>query len=244
MTKTAVVTGVCGGIGSAISSRLASSGWEVLGIDRAHTGPPGCVRFSCFDLSRWREIPTAFSELVDGYPVDVLVNNAGVQTVQAIGEVDDDDLLDTFAVNVFAPFAAIRTLVPHLAKTAGSVVNIASVHAQATSAGMSVYAASKSAQVGMTRAAAVDLAPLGIRVNAVLPGAIDTMMLRAGMADRAGGVEGSLSRLATGTPLGRVGLAREVADLVEYLADSERSSFVTGQSYVIDGGALANLGSE
>lgn len=244
MTKTAVVTGVCGGIGSAIADRLASSGWEVLGIDRAAAGPSTCVRFCRFDLSHWRHIPTALLDLVDGFTVDALVNNAGVQTVQPIGVVDDDDLVDTFAVNVFAPFTAIRTLVPYLTKTAGSVVNIASVHAQATSAGMSAYAASKSAQVGMTRAAAVDLAPLGIRVNAVLPGAIDTNMLRAGMAERAGGAEGSLRRLANGTPLGRVGLAREVADLVEYLADSERSSFVTGQSYVIDGGALANLGSE
>lgn len=244
MSRVAVVTGVCGGIGSAIADRLASSGWDVLGIDRAATGPPACTRFCQFDLSRWRDIPNALSELVHGDAVDVLVNNAGVQTVQAIAEVTDEAILDTFAVNVFAPFTAIRTLVPHLSSAAGSVVNISSVHAEATSAGMSAYAASKSAQLGMTRAAAVDLAPLGIRVNAVLPGAIDTHMLRAGMAEREGGVEGSLSRLANGTPLGRVGLAREVADLVEYLADSARSSFVTGQSYVIDGGALAHLGSE
>jgi NAD(P)-dependent dehydrogenase (short-subunit alcohol dehydrogenase family) len=244
MTRRAVVTGVCGGIGSAIAERLAASDWQVLGIDRAETGPSSCDRFYSFDLSEWRSLSNVLLDLVDGKPIDVLVNNAGVQTVQSIAEVDDDSLADTFAVNVFAPFAAIRALVPELTKTAGAVVNIASVHAQATSLGMSSYAASKSAQLGMTRAAAVDLAPLGIRVNAVLPGAIDTEMLRAGMAARSGGIAGSMSRLANGTPLGRIGLAREVADLVEYLADSRRSSFVTGQSYIIDGGALASLGSE
>ena len=244
MRRTAVVTGVCGGIGSAIASRFAASGWEVLGIDRATSGPSTCGRFRSFDLSDWRELPQALKDLVADSGVDALVNNAGVQSVTSIAALDDDDLLETFAVNVFAPFAALRALAPALAERAGSVVTISSVHAKATSAGMSAYAASKAAQLGMTQAAAIDLAPLGIRVNAVLPGAIDTPMLLAGMTARQGGVEGSLGRLTAGTPMGRIGLAREVADLVEFLADSERSSYVTGQSFVIDGGALATLGTE
>jgi NAD(P)-dependent dehydrogenase (short-subunit alcohol dehydrogenase family) len=244
MTRTAVVTGVCGGIGSAIASRLATSGWDVIGIDRAAAGTDACSRFLSFDLSDWRGVPAALLNVVGDSDVDALVNNAGVQTVQSIAAVDDDVLLDTFAVNAFAPFTAVRALVPHLARCGGSVVNISSVHAAATSAGMSAYAASKAAQVAMTRAAAVDLAGQGVRVNAILPGAIDTPMLHAGMGARRGGVDGSLQRLAAGTPLGRIGLALEVADLVEFLADSTRSSFVTGQAFVIDGGALARLGTE
>jgi NAD(P)-dependent dehydrogenase (short-subunit alcohol dehydrogenase family) len=244
MRRTAVVTGVRGGIGSAIADRLAASEWDVLGIDRAVAGPSACRRFCSFDLSNWRELPDALAELVANDDVDVLVNNAGVQIVQSIADLENDDLVETFAVNTFASFASVRALVSHLERRAGSVVNISSVHANATSAGMSAYAASKAALVGMTRAAAVDLAPLGIRVNTVLPGAIDTPMLHAGMDSRQGGSASSLERLAAGTPLGRIGLAVEVADLVEYLADSERSSFVTGQSFVIDGGALARLGTE
>jgi NAD(P)-dependent dehydrogenase (short-subunit alcohol dehydrogenase family) len=242
--RTAVVTGVCGGIGSAIASRLAGSDWEVLGIDQAATGPSSCTRFSSFDLFDWQKLPDALTELVADSVVDVLVNNAGVQIIQSITDLDDGALSETFAVNAFAPFTATRTLVPRIAQRAGSIVNISSVHAYATSVGMSAYAASKSALVGLTRAAAVDLAAKGIRVNAVLPGAIDTPMLRAGMGVRSGSVGGSLERLAAGTPLGRIGLALEVADLVEYLADSTRSSFVTGQCFVIDGGALARLGTE
>lgn len=239
-----MVTGVCGGIGSAIAARLADADWEVLGIDRAATGPSTCERFCSFDLSEWRDLPLALLDLVAGDGVDALVNNAGVQTVQSICLVDDETLLETFAVNVFAGFVAIRTLAPSLALRAGAIVNISSVHATATSAGMSAYAASKSGQVGMTRAAAIDLAPLGIRVNAVLPGAIDTPMLNAGIAARQGIAARGMEQLKARTPLGRIGVASEVADLVEYLADSERSSYVTGQTYVIDGGVLATLRTE
>lgn len=244
MRRTALVTGVCSGIGAAIAGRLAASGWEVLGVDRSDVGDPSCDRFCSVDLSEWRELPQALRALVAEGGLDALINNAGVQTVQPISLFDDDALKETFDVNVFAPFVAIRTLATQLSERAGSVVNISSVHASATSPGMSAYAASKAAQLGMTRAAAIDLAPLGVRVNAVLPGAIDTPMLLAGMSARAGGVGRSLERLSAGTPLGRIGLAFEVADLVEFLVDSRRSSFVTGQSYVIDGGALASLGSE
>jgi len=242
--RTAVVTGVCGGIGTAIAARLAGSGWDVLGLDRAPTAPATCARFSSFDLADWKGLAQALPELVGPAPVDVLVNNAGVQVIQSIAALDDQALSETFAVNTFAPFAAVRALVAALSERGGSVVNISSVHARATSGGMSAYAASKAALDAMTRGAAIDLAPLGIRVNAVLPGAIDTRMLRAGMAGRSGSTKVRLNRLATNTPLGRVGLALEVADIVEYLADSERSSFVTGQSFVIDGGALALLGTE
>lgn len=242
MTKVAVVTGVSGAIGSAIAERLSSSGWQVLGIDQSAAGPSTCDRFVSFDLSDWRALPAALHELVKGVNLDLLVNNAGVQVVQPITNIEDDALANTFAVNTFAPFVAVRTFAPLLSPQSGSVVNIASVHASATSAGMSAYAASKSALVGMTRAAAVDLAALGVRVNAVLPGAIDTSMLRAGMETGAGGADRGLERLVAGTPLGRIGLAGEVAHLVEYLAESDRSSFVTGQCFVIDGGALARLG--
>jgi NAD(P)-dependent dehydrogenase (short-subunit alcohol dehydrogenase family) len=244
MTRVAVVTGVLGDIGASIADRFAGSGWTVLGMDKRATAPSSCSRFLSFDLANYTDLPAALDELVGEDQVDTLVNNAGVQYVAPIASMAVDALVEVFSVNTFAPYVAIQTLAARLEATHGSVVNISSVHANATSRGMSAYAASKAALVGLTRAAAVDLAPAGIRVNAVLPGAVDTAMLRQGMAERAGGVEGSLARLAAGTPLGRIGRPNEVADLVEYLADTRRSSFVTGQSFVLDGGALARLGTE
>jgi len=176
--------------------------------------------------------------------LNLLVNNAGVQIVETIENFSNEALENTFAVNTFAPFVATRALATALGRCSGAVVNISSVHALATSPGMAVYAASKSALVGMTRASALDLAPMGVRVNAVLPGAIDTEMLRTGLVGRGGGVKESRAKLEAGTPLGRVGVGDEVARLVEYLGDSEGSSFVTGQTYVVDGGVLTRLASE
>jgi len=151
------------------------------------------------------------------------------------------------ATNAAAPFVAIREAIPYLRKAQGAVVNVASVHALATSAGIAAYAASKGALVALTRSAALELGPDGVRVNAVIPGAIDTKMLRgdAGRAlDGAGGSEEGLAEIAARTPLGRIGRPEEIAQAVLFLADGERSSFVTGQTLVADGGVLARLASE
>jgi glucose 1-dehydrogenase len=253
MTRLAVVTGARGGIGSAVVGTLHVEGWTVFGIDAPDPGETlptpkasvsSCDHFHAWDLRNWRDVPDVLTELVGDSPVQLLVNNAAVQVVRHLTELSQQELADTFAVNALAPFQAITALVPHLASGQGCVVNIASVHAQATSPGMAAYAASKSALIGLTRAAAIDLAPQGIRVNAVLPGAIDTPMLRHGIESRADDPAAGFERLERSTPLSRVGTPAEVASLVAFLADPHRSGFITGQSYVCDGGALAMLGTE
>jgi NAD(P)-dependent dehydrogenase (short-subunit alcohol dehydrogenase family) len=259
MGAVAVVTGAWGGIGNAVVRRLNRDGWTVLGLDSPDRTDPAeglvdidpqlaeearCTRFLPFDLRVWQALPEALADLVADEPVDLLVNNAGVQHIAPIDRLSDSALEETFAVNTLAPFAAIRALAKALASMKGSVVNIASVHSVATSPGMSAYAASKSAMVGMTRAAAIDLAATGVRVNAVLPGAVETSMLRAGLAEREGGADTTLDRLARGTPLGRIGSPEEVSELCAFLADGAKSGFMTGQCFVLDGGALARLGTE
>jgi NAD(P)-dependent dehydrogenase (short-subunit alcohol dehydrogenase family) len=259
MGGVAVVTGAWGGIGNAVVRRLNRDGWTVFGLDAPNRADPAetlveadlqlaeearCARFLPFDLRLWRELPDALADLVATEPVDLLVNNAGVQHISPIDQFIDSALEETFAVNTFAPFVAVRALAETLARTRGSVVNIASVHSVATSQGMSAYAASKSAMVGMTRAAAIDLASAGVRVNAVLPGAVETPMLRAGLAARKDRSEAAQDRLARGTPLGRIGSPDEVAELCAFLADGARSGFITGQCFTLDGGALARLGTE
>jgi NAD(P)-dependent dehydrogenase (short-subunit alcohol dehydrogenase family) len=127
------------------------------------------------------------------------------------------------------------------------MVNVSSVHAIATSANIAAYAASKGGLLALTRAMAIEFAKDHIRVNAILPGAVDTPMLRAGM-DRGhlGGasVQDRLENLASKTVNGRVGLPSEIASAIYFLADETQSSFMTGQALVVDGGATARLSTE
>ena len=130
-------------------------------------------------------------------------------------------------------------------------MNVASVHALATAGGVAAYAASKGALVALTRSAALELGGDGIRVNAVIPGAIDTKMLRGDAGRRVGSASGEqageqagLDAIAARTPLRRIGRPEEIAQAVLFLAEADRSSFITGHALVADGGVLARLASE
>lgn len=132
-------------------------------------------------------------------------------------------------------------------RVGGSVVNISSVHAVATSAGIAAYASSKGALLALTRAMALEFGTDGIRVNAVLPGAVDTPMLHAGLSR--GHLNGDtttklLRGLGKKHVMGRVGKPSEIGQTILFLADNEKSSFMTGQALIVDGGATARLSTE
>jgi NAD(P)-dependent dehydrogenase (short-subunit alcohol dehydrogenase family) len=178
--------------------------------------------------------------------VDALVNNAAVQLTKSIEDTEPEEWDHVMANNVRAVYLAVRHALP-LMNGGASVVNVASVHALASSTNISAYAASKGALLSLTRALAVELAPRGVRVNAVLPGATDTHMLRSGVrrGERGGLSEGeALAALGDRHPMGRVGAPGEIAHVIAFLADGHRSSFVTGQHLTVDGGALARLSTE
>jgi NAD(P)-dependent dehydrogenase (short-subunit alcohol dehydrogenase family) len=129
----------------------------------------------------------------------------------------------------------------------GAIVNVSSVHAVQTSANIASYAASKGGLLALTRAMAIEFAPDHIRVNAILPGAVNTPMLHAGLSR--GHVQGSnlsdrLENLARKTVIGRVGEPEEIARAIYFLADEGQSSFMTGQAMIVDGGATARLSTE
>jgi NAD(P)-dependent dehydrogenase (short-subunit alcohol dehydrogenase family) len=129
----------------------------------------------------------------------------------------------------------------------GAIVNVSSVHAVQTSANIASYAASKGGLLALTRAMAIEFAPDNIRVNAILPGAVDTPMLHAGLGRGhvgAGDLHQRLENLASKTVNGRVGKPSEIASAIYFLADDQQSSFMTGQALIVDGGATARLSTE
>lgn len=234
MSRVAVVTGAAGEIGSATCDVLAARGWVTIGVDRRPMARPGAIQL---DLADPQEIAAKLGALQQ---VDGLVNNGARQLFKTLLETTVDEWDGVLAVNLRAAFACVQAVASQLAATKGAIVNVASVHALATSASIAAYAASKGGLVAFTRSAALELAPLGVRVNAVLPGAISTPALRDGFSRDADAEQ----RLIDRTPLMRIGQPHEIAHAIDFLLDGERSSFITGQSLVADGGALAHLATE
>jgi glucose 1-dehydrogenase len=245
--RTAVVTGVSGGIGRAVADRFAIEGWRVVGVDLVDPAPDQQLdRFEPADLAADGGVAELWARLGDIAEVHALVNNAAVQVDKPIVETTDDEWRQVIDTNLRSAFQAIREARPVLAAARGAIVNISSVHAVATSVNVAAYATSKAALVALTRAAALELAPDGIRCNAVLPGAVDTPMLRAGLDRRphVDGAAGNLRAIAERTPLGFVARADQIAPSVVHLADSDASPYTTGQTLIVDGGATARLSTE
>lgn len=246
--RVVLITGVCGGIGRATAAAFARDGWSVIGVDRREALDLDTVdRFELVDVSQSDQIADLFERLgedLDG--LDALVNNAATQINKPIVDTSDDDWEMIINTNVRSAFQCIRDANPLLKAVRGAVVNVASVHAIATSMNVAVYAISKGALVALTRSAALELAADGVRCNAVLPGAIDTKMLREGLDRRPNpdGAAGNLRILAQRTPLGFVATADDIAPSIVHLADNEQSKYTTGQMLVLDGGATIRLSTE
>jgi NAD(P)-dependent dehydrogenase (short-subunit alcohol dehydrogenase family) len=228
-----VITGASGGIGSACVDTFQKQGSMVIGID-ADTGSQA-DEHHVIDLSSER-CGEEVAQALGGREVEVLVNNAAFAPYSAALDTDTAAWDRTLAVNLRAPFLIAKALYPALRSSHGSVVNVSSVHAVATSPGVAAYAASKGGLLALSRALALEWAP-DVRVNCVLPGAVDTEMLSAGLSRSGLDVTG----LGEKHPLRRVGTPAEIAEAVAFLADAR---FVTGASLVVDGGALSRLSTE
>jgi len=245
LTRTVFITGILGGIGAATAEVFRNAGWRVTGMDRrdADNDGPDVEAFLRADVAGEgvSEIVEDFLTSLDG--LDAIVNNAAAQIEKRLVEMTDAEWDVIMATNVRAAFIVSRAAHPHLAMSSGAVVNVASVHAVATSPGLAAYAASKGALVALTRSSALEFAADGIRVNAVLPGAVDTPMLQAGLR-RWPDPTAARDRLANSTPLRRIAEPTEIGRAILFLADRDQSSFITGQALVADGGALARLSTE
>ncbi len=248
--RTVLITGAAGGIGRATVALFAAGGWNVIGVDRNTFGqgfPHGGL-FIQSDISRPETLLSIFGKAREfTEALDALVNNAAVQVAKPLIETSVEEWDQVMACNLRSVFLGVKLSHPLLKVRGGAVVNVSSVHAIQTSANIAAYAASKGGILALTRAMAIEFAPDRIRVNAVLPGAVDTPMLRAGL-DRGhvghGDLQERLDNLARKTVNGRVGTPEEIAHAIYFLADNEQSSFMTGQALVVDGGATARLSTE
>jgi len=249
MKRVVLITGTAGGIGAATAKVFGEAGWHVIGVDRRKVDRvPGVAHFIQADISEPHAPEGIFQEVTkqEGR-LDALVNNAAVQICKRLVDTTPEEWDQTMASNVRSVFLSIRQAYPLLKQSQGAIVNVSSVHAVATSQGIAAYAASKGALLALTRALALELGAEGIRVNAILPGAVDTPMLHAGLSR--GHVQGDdIDQLVRGLGkkhvIGRVGQPAEIGRVILFLADHEQSSFMTGQAVVVDGGATARLSTE
>ena len=249
--KTVLITGAAGGIGCATVALFAEKGWRVIGVDRADFGDdfPKDGLFIKSDISRPEDMEFIF-EKAQGFTdsLEALVNNAALQIAKPLIETTVAEWDAVMASNLRSVFLGVKLAHSLLTmEGGGAVVNVSSVHAIQTSANIAAYAASKGGLLALTRAMAIEFAPDNIRVNAILPGAVDTPMLRAGLGrGHVGGddVQERLDNLARKTVNGKVGTPEEIAQAIYFLADNEQSSFMTGQALVVDGGATARLSTE
>ena len=249
--RTVLITGAAGGIGKATVAHFTVQGWRVIGVDRkeVYAGFPTDGFFVQADLAQPQEVERVYREAAEfTSKLDALVNNAAFQVTKPISQTSVEEWDQVIAVNLRAAFLGARYGFELLAaEGGGAIVNVASVHAVATSPNIAAYAASKGGLVALTRAMAIEFAPANIRVNAILPGAVDTPMLAAGFNRghlAQGSVEQQKAELARKTVNGRIGQPHEIASVIYFLADSAQSGYMTGQSVVVDGGASARLSTE
>lgn len=249
MKQVALVTGAAGGIGRATVEAFAAAGWSTIAVDRRESSNFSAgIAFRQADVSSPKNIAALFEWMAKRTDrLDALVNNAAIQICKPLIEMTVEEWDSVIASNLRSVFLTARAGYPLLKAGKGAIVNVSSVHAIATSTDIAAYAASKGGILALTRAMALEFAKDDIRVNAILPGAVDTPMLRAGLErDHVAGesIRDRMDDLGQRTVMGRVGQPEEIAQTILFLADSQQSSFITGSALVVDGGATARLSTE
>ncbi|KAB7648656.1 SDR family NAD(P)-dependent oxidoreductase [Polymorphobacter fuscus] len=244
--KIALVTGAASGLGAETARRLAAEGAFVMLTDRNPEGAEVAAAigeradFMLHDVTSeddWAAVVTATMARFGS--IGVLVNNAGVAgSALALLDHDLGDWRRILSVNLDGVFLGLRHCGPVMAaKGGGSVINLSSILGKVGMAGAAAYCASKGGVTMLTKAAAVEWAPLGIRVNSVHPGFIDTPMVAGALHAAENGNE-MRDRLMAAHPMARFGVPREIADAIVFLA-SDESGFMTGAELVVDGGYTA-----
>ena len=247
MSKIILITGANGGIGTTLCQKFYQANWIVIATD---------IKTKCLHsfyhhyLSLNLADPLKSIELINFIQktynqLDCIIHNAAIQVCKPIWEMELTEWDDIFNCNLRIIFLLVKYGIELLKKSQGSIINIASVHSVVTSNHIAAYASSKAAIVGLTKNLAIELGPLGIRVNSISPGAIETDMLKAGLArghHGEGNIKASLEKMNQSHLLGKIGQPMEVAELAYFM--TTQGNFITGSNYLIDGGASIRLSTE
>ncbi|CAN5705853.1 3-oxoacyl-[acyl-carrier-protein] reductase [soil metagenome] len=243
--KVAIITGASSGIGRAVALLFAKNGAKVVAIGRNKKelnalrdepqGKSGVVKVYLADIREATQVERLFSYVTENFNrIDVLVNAAGIILTGSIENTTLDDWDKMMDINLRTVFNIMQKSVPQLEKTKGNIVNVSSVAGLRAFPNVLAYCVSKAAIDQLTRCSALELAPKGIRVNAVNPGVVVTNLhKRGGMEEEK--YKDFLENSKKKHPVGRVGEAWEIAELIYYLA-SEKAAWITGATYEIDGG--------
>jgi 3-oxoacyl-[acyl-carrier protein] reductase len=240
-----IVTGSSRGLGLAIATSLGAAGYRVIGIARAAgedftaaalaaaSAGQGALEFQAFDLSKTDAIGELVRDLRERFgPIYGLVNNAGIGTAGLLSTMREQDVELLLRINSLAPILLSRYAVRSMMlERAGRIVNVASIVALTGFKGLSVYSATKASMLGFTRALAREVGELGITVNAVAPGFIETEMTH-GLSEQ------SRERIIRRSALRRLAEPSDVAAAVEFLI-SERARNITGTTLTVDAGGIA-----
>lgn len=243
--KVALITGASSGIGRSSALVFAENGYNVVAVGRNEhelgtlrdeaRELPGAIRLHLADITETSQVDRLISETIQHLgQIDALINCAGIIKTGSIENTTLDDWDKMMNINVRSVFYIMQKCVPHLETTKGNIVNISSVTGLRAFPGVLAYCVSKAAIDQLTRCTALELAPKGVRVNAVNPGVVvSNLHKRGGMSEV--DYEKFLEHAKETHPLGRPGQPRDVAELVYFLA-SEKASWITGVTYEVDGG--------
>ncbi|MDR6550446.1 SDR family oxidoreductase [Paenibacillus qinlingensis] len=250
--KVIIVTGGGGGIGRSVAHKFAAQGGQVVVVNRTASKAEAVAQEISdaggqaiavqADVALESDVKRVVQTTLDWFgKIDVLVNNAAMCPQIRLTDMNLEQWNQVITNNLTSVFLFCREVIPHMLENAGgSIVNVSSVHALATLDGYSAYSASKGGIVAMTRAIALDYARQNIRVNTVLPGAVQTAMLESSVKNLNTPREEIMKQWNEAQPIGRVGQPEEIASVILFAASPE-NSFMTGATLVADGGMTAEL---
>lgn len=250
--KVAVITGAASGIGKATAKLFADEGAKVVMVDLKEDMLAEAAKELGLsedqhllveaDVSKENQVENYVKRAKEKFGrIDVFFNNAGIEgKVYQIVDQPSENIENVMNVNVVGVLYGLKYVMREMiAQKSGSIINMSSVGGWMGSPGMAPYVASKHAVIGITKSAALEVAELGIRVNAVSPGPIETRMMRSIEEGQAPGqADAAKEAVKAAVPMKRYGMPEEVAELVLFLA-SDRASYITGSIYLVDGGQVA-----